>query len=216
MRYLGSAGCGIWAQHLHSHSQGVFVRDSHRPRASAYAWRVARPWPRAAEIGKRGQCAGGADGARRGCGRGVSRDSRRDASHGRRAEPRAPVAHQGRRRCHAAPCYRSLLLSQPSRLYTLTQYMCAHARAHLDACAQCGGFAVRSTETAPQGPTRQWEAKPQRLSGAPTRLAWADAVATADAVVGEMGGCHAASSLSCCLAGLHMSHSILCVHTTHS
>ena len=134
MRYLGSAGCGIWAQH--SHSQGVFVRDSHRPRASAYAWRVARPWPRAAEIGKRGQCAGGADGARRGCGRGVSRDSRRDASHGRRAEPRAPVAHQGRRRCHAAPCYRSLLLSQPSRLYTLTQYMCAHRmRVHISTLA---------------------------------------------------------------------------------
>ena len=149
-------GCAIWAalaaeygaQHLHlhshSHSQGVFVRDSHRPRTSAYAWRVARPWPRAAEIGKRGQCAGGADGARRGCGCGVSRDSRRDASHGRRAEPRAPVAHQGRRCCHAAPCYRSLLPAQPSRLYTLTQYMCAHAHAHLDACAQCGAFAVRS------------------------------------------------------------------------
>ena len=102
----------------------------------------------------------------------------------------------------------------PSRLASTPSHNISHARAHLDACAQCGGFAVRSTETAPQGPTRQWETKPQWLSGAPTRLAWADAVATADAVVGKMGGCHAASSLSCCLAGLHMSDpSILCVHT---
>ena len=99
-------------------------------------------------------------------------------------------------RAIAAFCCPSRLASTPSHNICVRMRVHISTLAHSAAALQCAA-------------QRLW------LSGAPTRLAWADAVATADAVVGEMGGCHAASSLSCCLAGLHISHlSFVCTPTT--